>query len=220
VTTDEETQPRLTIVRWMSRCRPLVDGRYVDYERPTKSHVSLDERRTVCGRTLPASAIVVAKTAEWHQHANCYNCVHRLWDTHGPKGFCHPLDGRDFPPARECPHGRHPRYCVKCFPPASWSCPNECIEPHDPLMAFPRCTTYPQRRKASPGERCPEGTCESKELVLRRANRGLRMDFGDSDSMVCYHCYGKMCLHCQRNAVEAVFTFCGPCAEEEARAPW
>jgi hypothetical protein len=213
-----ESSSQLTVVQWTTRSRPLVAGRYRDKERSTKKHVSVDGHVTGCGKQIPGGATVVAHTADWHLHANCYNCAYRLWDSHGPADFGRPRDGEDFPPARRCRHGRHPRDCMKCSPPKNWSCPNGCNEPHDPLICYPRCTTFPPRRDASGGGRCSGGRCESTELVLRRANPRLNLDFGDGASMRCYHCGEAVCVGCRRNPVDGVLRFCDPCGEAEAAA--
>ncbi|MBF6089459.1 hypothetical protein [Nocardia cyriacigeorgica] len=207
---------RLAVIRWTRRSRLLVGGQYVEREKPTKNHVTLDGTKTVCGAKIPGTAVTVtARSDEWHLQANCYNCVYRLWDSHAPEGYCRPSSGQDFPLTRACEHGRRPRTCMKCSPPKSWSCPNGCTEPHDPLARYPRCTVFPPHREVPEGERCPEGTCESTERALKRANPGLFLDLADSASMTCYHCYNSVCVNCERNPVDGPLTFCDPCAEAE-----
>lgn len=84
----------MKVLYWV---RPVRDRGGTYSSRATKHHVSIDGTRTVCGTGIPAAAVVIAETADWHLHATCYNCVHRLWPAHAPAGFERPLDGADFP---------------------------------------------------------------------------------------------------------------------------
>jgi hypothetical protein len=105
----------MTVLSWTSQARRQ-DGS--PYGRPTKRHVSVDGAVTVCGFTVPQDAATVAVTPGWHELANCYNCVYRLWPDHAPPGYARPASGSDFPLRRECPHspgrGADPRSCPEC----------------------------------------------------------------------------------------------------------
>jgi hypothetical protein len=117
----------LTVVCWTNKVRQRQDGgMWEDSGRtqPTKLHVTRDGMQTVCGYPVRDGAVVVAVTPDWHEHANCYNCVYRLWPDQAPAGFVRPRNGQDFPLRRECPHspgqGTDPQYCPECTPrPAS-----------------------------------------------------------------------------------------------------
>ncbi|MFC3994008.1 hypothetical protein [Actinoplanes siamensis] len=126
-----------------------------------KRHATRDGATTGCGALIPATAVVTRPTLDWHLVTNCYNCAYRLWPTEGPADYLCPSNGSDFPPTRKCPHGRHPRACVRCTPQAAqnWPCPNGCTDPvdHDPLHRYTKCTVHPPRKPVAPDERCPDG---------------------------------------------------------------
>ncbi|GAB3411577.1 hypothetical protein [Flindersiella endophytica] len=89
----------LTIVRW-SRSRHGPDsggGGPAPGERSSKIHVSLTGARTVCGAYIPADAVVLAVTPDWHLHTDCYNCSAKLWVHYAPAGYQRPINGSDFP---------------------------------------------------------------------------------------------------------------------------
>jgi hypothetical protein len=113
----------MTVVYWANPVRQRQDdGMWAESGRtqPTKLHVSRDGEQTVCGQLVRDGAVVVAVTPDWHEHANCYNCVYRLWPDHAPPGYVRPRNGQDFPPRRECPHspgrGMDPQFCPECTP--------------------------------------------------------------------------------------------------------
>lgn len=88
---------KLTIVRW-GRPRHARRGRGpAQVSRVSKVHVSLTGARTVCGAYVPAHATVVAVTADWHLHTDCYTCTTRLWVHYAPCGYQRPINGSDFP---------------------------------------------------------------------------------------------------------------------------
>jgi hypothetical protein len=121
----------LTVVYWTNPVRQRQDdGMWTASGRtqPTKMHVTRDGVQTVCTYPVPDGAVVVAVTPDWHEHANCYNCVYRLWPDHAPAGYVRPRNGQDFPLRRECPHspgrGMDPLFCPECTPrPASSAAP-------------------------------------------------------------------------------------------------
>ncbi len=112
----------MTVLYWTPPARERVRGVWTETgrTRTASKHVSIDGAETVCGYPVPAGAVVVAVTRDWHEHANCYNCVYRLWPDHAPPGYLRPADGGDFPLRRECPHapglGRDPAGCRECTP--------------------------------------------------------------------------------------------------------
>jgi hypothetical protein len=114
----------MTVLFWTRPARRR-DGTH--YDQATKRHVSLDGAATVCGYDIPQSATVMAVTPDWHELTTCYNCAYRLWPDHAPAGYVRPVSGSDFPPRRECPHhpghGRDPRSCGTCTPPAAAAVP-------------------------------------------------------------------------------------------------
>ena len=114
----------MTVLSWTRPARRR-DG--TPYDRVTKRHVSIDGTATVCGYDIPQSATVMAVTPDWHELTTCYNCAYRLWPDHAPPGYVRPVSGSDFPPRRECPHhpghGRDPRSCATCTPPAAAAVP-------------------------------------------------------------------------------------------------
>lgn len=116
----------MTVACWANPVKRRQGGMWAETGRaqPTKLHVTRDGERTVCGFLVRDGAVVVAVTADWHEHANCCNCVYRLWPDQAPAGYVRPRDGQDFPLRRECPHapGRSvdPQSCPACTPrPAS-----------------------------------------------------------------------------------------------------
>ena len=94
----------MTVVYWAKPLKQRQGGPGADTGRtkPTKLHVSLDGEQIVCGYLIQDGAVVVAVTPDWHEHANCYNCVYRLWPDHTSAGYVRPRNGRDFPLRREC----------------------------------------------------------------------------------------------------------------------
>ncbi len=112
----------MTVVRWSNPVKQRQGGMWADtgQTQPTKLHVTRDGERTVCGYPIGDGAVVVAVTADWYEHANCYNCAYRLWPDQAPAGFVRPRNGQDFPPRRECPHspgrGVDPATCPVCTP--------------------------------------------------------------------------------------------------------
>ncbi|GAB2558075.1 hypothetical protein [Nocardia heshunensis] len=110
----------LVVVGWTRHSLPIVDGRRVDFDRPTKLHASTDRIHTVCRVLIPEIADVVTDdTSVWHLHVTCYNCAFRLWKTHAPEGFCRPRNGDDFPPQRICGHGNRADECLVCASPGT-----------------------------------------------------------------------------------------------------
>lgn len=195
------TRTPLAIARWKSG----------------KQHVTRDGATTGCGVLIPDSAVVTRPTLDWYLVTNCYNCAYRLWPAEGPADYLCPSNGADFPPTRKCPHGQHPRGCVRCTPQAAqnWPCPNGCTDPadHNPLHRYTKCTVRPPRKPVGPDERCPDG-CESTEKAMQRANPGLSFDLADGASMYCYHCNGAVCVACQRTPVDYSPGLCDRCSAD------
>ena len=112
----------MTVVCWANPVRQRQDGMWAEtgQTQPTKLHVTRDGAQTVCGFPVRDDAVVVAVTPDWHEHANCYNCVYRLWPDEAPAGYVRPRNGQDFPLRRECPHspgrGMDPESCPTCTP--------------------------------------------------------------------------------------------------------
>jgi hypothetical protein len=113
----------MTVLYWTNPVRRMINGKwaYTANLQPTELHVTSDGARTVCTQDIPGdSAVVVAVTLDWHKHATCYNCVYQLWRDHAPEGYVRPVNGRDFPLRRECPHypgrGLDPQSCPRCTP--------------------------------------------------------------------------------------------------------
>jgi hypothetical protein len=111
----------LMVVRWRMPVRQQdTSGEWIPTKRtrPTKRHVSIDGSKTACGAWIAPDATVLATTADWHLRADCYNCVRRLWRTYRPEGYLAPVNGKDFPLRRACPHwpGREldPACCREC----------------------------------------------------------------------------------------------------------
>ena len=116
----------MTVICWTNPVRQRQDGMWAEtgQTQPTKLHVTRDGVQTVCGFPVKDDAVVIAVTPDWHEHANCYNCVYRLWPDQAPAGYVRPCNGQDFPLRRECPHspgrGMDPESCPTCTPrPAS-----------------------------------------------------------------------------------------------------
>jgi len=116
----------MTVICWTNPVRQRQDGMWAEtgQTQPTKLHVTRDGVQTVCGFPVKDDAVVIAVTPDWHEHANCYNCVYRLWPDHAPAGYVRPRNGQDFPLRRECPHspgrGLDSLFCPDCTPrPAS-----------------------------------------------------------------------------------------------------
>ena len=89
----------MTVVCWTNPVRQRQDGIWAEtgQTQPTKLHVTRDGVQTVCGFPVKDDAVVVAVTPDWHEHANCYNCVYRLWPDQAPAGYVRPRNGQDFP---------------------------------------------------------------------------------------------------------------------------
>lgn len=192
----------------------------VRWAATTKIHVTADGVKTACGVLIPARVRRTVPTVDWHLHTNCYNCAYRLWPVHGPADYLCPINGKDFPVQRRCPHGDRTQNCVRCTPRAAqcWPCPNGCTDPlnHNPSYRFTTCTVHPPRRQLESDERCTTG-CQSTELVMHRANPKLHFDLADSAVMTCYHCGEYVCVACQTAPVDSMLSVCDPCAE---RAIW
>jgi hypothetical protein len=88
---------KLTIVRWGRPRHAQPGSEPTQAGRRSKVHVSLTGARTVCGAHIPADAAVVAVTADWHLHTDCYNCTTKLWVHYAPTGYQRPINGSDFP---------------------------------------------------------------------------------------------------------------------------
>jgi hypothetical protein len=215
----------LTVVYWMKPTRQQVGGTWADSGRlcPTKLHVSLDGIMSVCRQRVPRDATVVAVTPDWHNHANCYNCIYRLWPDHAPEGYLRPTSGDDFPLRHECPHspglGLDPLYCATCTPAGAraahdpnWPCPNGCTEPHELGRRYTRCTVFPPAHEPPKEERCPPGQCESTERAISSANPKLFFDLADSARICCYHCQEPVCVSCQVAQVDEMVGICDACA--------
>ena len=218
------------VVRWRLPVRQQdASGGWIPTGRTrlTKRHVSINGSKTACGVWIAPGAIVLVTTADWHLRADCYNCIRRLWRTHRPEGYLAPVNGKDFPLRRACPHSPGPEldpaYCRECTTAEdrgkrdpNWPCPNDCGEPHDPLYTWPRCTVQPQRRQVTRrqvtlGEQCPDGQCEAEERVILNANPGLFIDMSDGAMMSCYHCHGAVCMACQQVPVDDYGHVCAAC---------
>jgi hypothetical protein len=90
----------MTIVHWHRRPRRGPDVLPPGGDRRSKVHVSLTGARTACGAYIPVDATVVAVTADWHLHTDCYNCASKLWVHYAPEGYQRPVNGSDFPMRR------------------------------------------------------------------------------------------------------------------------
>ncbi|WP_405498332.1 hypothetical protein [Nocardia sp. NBC_00511] len=111
---------QLTVVEWPRHQRRLIEGRYVDYDQPSKRHATVDQAKTVCGLLIPEAATVLTDdTSGWHLYTTCYNCAYRLWKTHAPEGLCRPRNGDDFPLPSACKHGEYEDECLLCRPPST-----------------------------------------------------------------------------------------------------
>lgn len=79
----------------------------------------------------------------------------------------------------------------------------------------------PRRTVATQVARCPRGECVDEEWVIRRRNPAARLDFGDFDSMVCYHCHQPLCVECHVGPTATAGVVCESCqrswSEEIAR---
>lgn len=95
----------MTVVRWSNPVKQRQGGMWADtgQTQPTKLHVTRDGERTVCGYPIGDGAVVVAVTADWYEHANCYNCAYRLWPDQAPAGFVRPRKWPRFPATPRVP---------------------------------------------------------------------------------------------------------------------
>jgi len=75
----------------------------VEYDKPSKRHITLNGEVTHCGTAIPDDATFKPVTLErWPMYTDCYNCAYRLWPDYGPADYIRPKNSADFPPRRIC----------------------------------------------------------------------------------------------------------------------